>query len=86
MEFILTGGREAIAKTTPKDTSAEHDRENFAALVALWQIPGDGPKFSSPWTPAITAEAAEEREAIQADNLPESRAETTPRDRRNQCH
>ena len=66
MEFILTGGRaqEAIAKTTPKDTSAEHDRANFAALVALWQVPGGGPKFSSPWTPAATGEAAEERAAI----------------------
>ena len=71
MEFILTGER-GLTGAAPKDADLEHERANFAALVALWRAGGDGPKFSSPWTTATTAEAAEEREAIMADNLSES--------------
>jgi len=70
MEFVLTGGRapkaSAELETANEDSADEHDRANFAALVALWRAPGDGPKFSSPRTPGGAAdnEAAMEREAI----------------------
>ena len=71
MEFVLTGGRAPEAGAEPKtwNSADEHDRRNFAALVALWQVSGDGPKFSAPWTPGADNEAALEREAIMADNL-----------------
>ena len=68
MEFVMTGGPAPKAGAEPETVNAgsvdEHDRANFAALAALWRAPGDGPKFSSPWTPGADNEAATEREAI----------------------
>jgi len=68
MEVVLTGERapkaSAERETANEDSADEHDRGNFAALLALWRIPGDGPKFSSPWTPGADNEEAMEREAI----------------------
>ena len=68
MEFVMTGGPAPKAGAEPETANVdERDRANFAALLALWRTPGDGPKFSSPWTPGDGAdnEAAREREAIQ---------------------
>ena len=70
MEFVLTGecapkaSVEDALETANEGSADEHDRANFAALLDLWRIPGDGPKFSSPWTPGADNEAATEREAI----------------------